>query len=64
MLIKVKEQRLQVTPSQESRVELSRAEVELTKYFYIEEEYWKQKAGKKWFKHRDRNRIFFHLYVK
>ncbi|XP_015159074.1 uncharacterized protein [Solanum tuberosum] len=48
----------------ENREILSRAEAELKKYMYIEEEYWKQKSGMRWFKQGDKNTRFFHNYMK
>ncbi|XP_060183256.1 uncharacterized protein LOC132613237 [Lycium barbarum] len=37
---------------------------ELTRYLYLEEEYWKQKARMKWFNEGDRNTKFFHSYIR
>lgn len=36
---------------------------ELIRYLVLEEEFWKQKSGMKWFKDRDRNTRFFHAQV-
>ncbi|XP_015158226.1 uncharacterized protein [Solanum tuberosum] len=63
-VIKVKETQLEIFPTVQNRAELSRMEAELRKYLRIEEEYWKQKAGMKWFVDGDRNTKFFHSYVK
>ncbi|XP_049388501.1 uncharacterized protein LOC125852861 [Solanum stenotomum] len=63
-VIKVKEEQLEVQPTQANRAELSKMEAELRKYLSIEEEYWRQKAGMKWFQEGDRNTKFFHSYVR
>ncbi|XP_015077714.1 uncharacterized protein LOC107021542 [Solanum pennellii] len=47
-----------------NRCDLSKAEAELRKYLNIQEEFWRQKAGMRWFKDGDRNTIFYHTYVK
>ncbi|KAK4706309.1 hypothetical protein R3W88_034132 [Solanum pinnatisectum] len=38
--------------------------INIWKYYQIEEEYWKQKAGMQWFQEGDRNTKFFHSHVK
>ncbi|XP_060216645.1 uncharacterized protein LOC132644105 [Lycium barbarum] len=43
---------------------LHQAQAELTRFLHLEEEYWKQKAGMKWFNDGDRNTKFFHSYVR
>ncbi|XP_015168062.1 uncharacterized protein [Solanum tuberosum] len=43
---------------------LSKAEADLKRYRHIEEEYWRQKAGMKWYTDGDKNTKFFHAYVK
>ncbi|XP_060202843.1 uncharacterized protein LOC132631262 [Lycium barbarum] len=43
---KVKEQLFEEDPSIINRIVLQKAQAELTKYLNIEEQYWKQKAGK------------------
>lgn len=63
-VIKVKEAQLEILPSADNRAELCRLEAELKKYLKIEEEFWKQKAGMKWFVEGDMNTKFFHSYVK
>ncbi|WMV59326.1 hypothetical protein MTR67_052711 [Solanum verrucosum] len=63
-LVKAKEVQLEISPTEENRGILSKAEAELKRYRHIEEEYWRQKAGMKWFKDGDRNTKFFHAYVK
>ncbi|WMV24107.1 hypothetical protein MTR67_017492 [Solanum verrucosum] len=63
-LIRVKEIPFEIRPTQDNRCALSQTEAELRKYLHIEEEYWKQKAGMKWFKDGDRNTKFFHAFVK
>jgi len=39
-------------------------EVELKNYLRIEEDFWRQKAGMKWFSEGDMITKFFHSYVK
>lgn len=48
--IKVKEVQYEPDPSLDNRELLMKAQVELTKYLHLEEEYWKQKYGMRWFK--------------
>jgi len=55
---------MEIQPTCSNRAELNRTEAELKKLFKIEEEYWKQKAGMRWFTDGDRNTRFFHSYVK
>lgn len=52
-----------INPSEENRSDLNKAEAELKIYLHIEDEYWRQKAGMKWFTDRDKNMKFFHAYV-
>ncbi|XP_059306203.1 uncharacterized protein LOC132057591 [Lycium ferocissimum] len=63
-VIKVKELQLELNPTGLNREELHKAQVDLNRYLTIEEEYWKQKSGMKWFKDGERNIKFFHSYVK
>lgn len=39
-------------------------ETDLTKYYHLVEEFWRQKAGIQWFKDGDRNSKFFHAHVR
>ncbi|XP_070009954.1 uncharacterized protein [Nicotiana sylvestris] len=43
---------------------LHKVEVDLTRYYHLEEELWRKKAGMQWFKDRDRNIKYFHAHVK
>jgi len=63
-MIRIKENQFEINPSAGNRTDLSRMEAELKKYLKIEEEYWKIKAGMRWYVDRDRNTKFFHPYVK
>ncbi|XP_059292492.1 uncharacterized protein LOC132045941 [Lycium ferocissimum] len=62
--IKVKELQFELNPSMLHRTDLPKAQAELNSYLHLEEEYWKQKSGMRWFKDGDRNTKFFHSYVK
>ncbi|XP_049359160.1 uncharacterized protein LOC125823817 [Solanum verrucosum] len=63
-VIKVKEVQLEVHCSDENMRDLNKAEEELQKFYQLEEDFWKQKSGMKWFNDDDRNTKFFHSYVK
>ncbi|KAH0696200.1 hypothetical protein KY289_013682 [Solanum tuberosum] len=63
-IIKVREAQLQIHPSADNRVALNKVEADLKNYLRLEEEFWHQKAGMKWFKEGDMNTKFFHSYVK
>jgi len=62
-LIRAKEVQLEINASEENRTELKRVEADLKRYMHIEEEYWKQKAGMRWFQEGDKNTKFFHAFV-
>ncbi|XP_060183220.1 uncharacterized protein LOC132613188 [Lycium barbarum] len=61
--IKIKELQFELAPTLTNREELHKEQAELCRFLYLEEEYWKQKAGMKWFKDGDRSTKFFHSYV-
>ncbi|KAH0700803.1 hypothetical protein KY290_015692 [Solanum tuberosum] len=63
-VIKENEVQFELAPTETNRVELSRVNAELKKLLRIEEDFWKEKAGLRWFKDGDRNTKFFHGYVK
>lgn len=46
-----------------NRMELSKVETNLRRYLIMEEEFWKQKAGMKWFTQGDRSTKLFHSYI-
>lgn len=63
-LIKAMEIQLEITPMENNRMELNKAEANLKRYLDIKKEFWRQKRGLKWFKDGDRNIKFFLSYVK
>lgn len=63
-IVKMKEAQLELDPSEGSRAELRREEVELRRLHKIVEDYWEQKTEIVWFKEGDKNTKFFHAYVK
>ncbi|KAH0696829.1 hypothetical protein KY289_014311 [Solanum tuberosum] len=62
-IIKVREAQLQIHPSADNRAALSKVEAGLKNYLRLEEEFWRQKAGMKWFKEGGMNTKIFHSYV-
>ncbi|XP_049368194.1 uncharacterized protein LOC125833087 [Solanum verrucosum] len=63
-VIKGKEVQLEVAPIEANKAELSKANAKLKRYLKMEENFWRQKAGMRWFTDGDRNTKFFHAYVK
>ncbi|XP_015169050.1 uncharacterized protein [Solanum tuberosum] len=63
-IFKVKEQQMEVGPTNQNKKELAKPEEVVKSYYQIEEQYGKQKAGMQWFKEGDKNTKFFHSYVK
>lgn len=63
-IIRVKEAQLKILPSLKNIADLKKAEAELMKFLHIEEEFWKKKAGMRWFIQGDQNTKCFHSYVK
>lgn len=55
---------MEIPPTEENKMSLSKAETDLKRFLYIEEEFWRQKVGMKWFAEGERNTNFFHPYVK
>jgi len=63
-IVKAKEMQLEINPTEENKSSLRKTEAELKRYLHIEKDYWKQKAGMRWFQKGDKNTKFFHAYVK
>nr|XP_018626573.1 uncharacterized protein LOC108945273 [Nicotiana tomentosiformis] len=62
-IVRIKEMLLEEEPTNENRIILQQAQAALKRYLSIEEQYWKQKTGMKWFAEGDRNTTFFNNYV-
>ncbi|XP_009622845.1 uncharacterized protein [Nicotiana tomentosiformis] len=62
-IVRVKEMLFEDEPNIQNRIMLQKAQAELKKYHSIEEQYWKQNAGIKWFAEGVRNTRFFHNHV-
>lgn len=63
-IVKVKEAQFEIISTSENRAELHRVQAELLKFRKFEEEFWRQKAGMKWFTQGDKNTKFFHSYIR
>ncbi|XP_060182538.1 uncharacterized protein LOC132612249 [Lycium barbarum] len=63
-VIKAHEALFESNPSYANREKLMKVQVEFTRVLYLEEEFWKQKAGMSWFQDGDKNSKLFHAYVK
>lgn len=63
-IIKVKEVQLEIMPSPENKADLGITEAELSIFMKLEEEFWQQKAGMKWFEQGDKTLSFFFLMFK
>lgn len=62
-IVRIKEMLFEEEPTRENMIVLQMAQVELKRYISIEEQFWKQKAGIKWFDEGDRNTTFYHNHV-
>lgn len=62
-VIKVKEVKFEIDLSGSYMAKLSKDEAELKKYHKLEKDYWKQKAGMRWFILGENNSRLFHSYV-
>ncbi|XP_075095066.1 uncharacterized protein LOC142173384 [Nicotiana tabacum] len=63
-LKKVHEIDFELNPIVQNRAKFQKVEIDLTRYYYLEEEFWRQKAGMQWFIDSNRNRKFFHAHVR
>lgn len=63
-IINANEVALEIGLSLKNRTELKKIEADLRRFVKLGEEFWKQKAGIRWFNQGDRNTKFFHSYVK
>ncbi|XP_060216593.1 uncharacterized protein LOC132644061 [Lycium barbarum] len=59
-IVKIKEQLFEANPSEENRMVMQRAQVELKLYLHYEEEFWRQKARMDCFSEGDKNTRYFH----
>ncbi|XP_070057236.1 uncharacterized protein [Nicotiana tomentosiformis] len=63
-VIKVHEIEFELHLTTQNRAKLHKVEADLTRYYHLEEEFWRQKVGMQWFKDGDRNTKFFHAHLK
>lgn len=56
--------KFELNPTAQNRAKLHKVEANLTRYYHLEKEFWRQKAGMQWFKDGDRNTKLFHAHVK
>ncbi|XP_060200867.1 uncharacterized protein LOC132629156 [Lycium barbarum] len=62
-VVRIKDALFEEEPNIINRIVLQKAQAEMKKYLSLEEQYWKQKAGFKWYTEGDRNTSFYHNYV-
>ncbi|XP_075086274.1 uncharacterized protein LOC142168985 [Nicotiana tabacum] len=63
-VIKVHEIEFELNPTARNTAKLHKVEADLTRYYHLEEEFWRQKAGMQWFKDGDRNTKFLFDHVR
>ncbi|XP_070032835.1 uncharacterized protein [Nicotiana tomentosiformis] len=63
-VIKLYEIEFELNLTTQNRAKLHKVEAVLTRYYHLEEEFWRQKAGMQWFKDGNRNAKFFHAHVR
>ncbi|XP_047267639.1 uncharacterized protein LOC124898061 [Capsicum annuum] len=54
-VIKVKKVQFEIQPLADNRTHIHKTKVELKRWMEIEEDFWKQKAGMRWFSEGDKN---------
>lgn len=45
---------MEMSPTEDNRASLNKFEADLKRYLHIEEEFWRQKDGMKWFSDKER----------
>ncbi|XP_075076767.1 uncharacterized protein LOC142163385 [Nicotiana tabacum] len=63
-VIKVHEIEFELNPTVQNREKLHKVEANITLFYHLEKEFWRQKAGMQWFQDGDRNTKFIHAHVK
>ncbi|XP_070048900.1 uncharacterized protein [Nicotiana tomentosiformis] len=63
-IIKVHEIEFELNPTVQNREKLHKVQADLTRFYHLEEKFWRQKAGMQWFQDGDTNTKFFHVHVR